>query len=146
MTNRQVSLFALGMLLCLWAGLLVGVSFLATPAKFRAPSLELGPALDVGRQTFQVLGWVEWPAAALGLLLCLVGRPRRLVWVGLLVVCALLAVEHLWLLPVLDARVQVVLDGGQLEPSFHHRVYIAMDAARALLLLFVSVVTLRWAD
>jgi hypothetical protein len=38
----------------LWLGLLLGVSFLATPAKFLAPSLALPVALDVGRHTFAV--------------------------------------------------------------------------------------------
>ena len=31
----------------LWAGLLMGVSFVATPVKFLAPSLSLAVALDV---------------------------------------------------------------------------------------------------
>lgn len=37
-----------------WAGMIVGVSGLATPAKFVAPSLNLPIALEVGRVTFQV--------------------------------------------------------------------------------------------
>jgi hypothetical protein len=36
----------------LWAGMLLGVSFIATPAKFLAPSLPLAQALDVGRSSF----------------------------------------------------------------------------------------------
>jgi hypothetical protein len=44
----------------IWAGLLIGVSFVATPAKFLAPSLALAQALDVGRWTFYVLAWIEW--------------------------------------------------------------------------------------
>ena len=43
-----------------WFGMLLGVSFLATPAKFLAPSLTLGVALDIGRQTFAILNKVEW--------------------------------------------------------------------------------------
>lgn len=42
-----------------WAGMVLGVSFLATAAKFLVPSLPRPVALDVGRHTFQVFGWVE---------------------------------------------------------------------------------------
>lgn len=38
-------------ILFIWAGLLIGVSFVAKPAKFLAPSLALAQALDVGRWT-----------------------------------------------------------------------------------------------
>ena len=40
-------------------GLLIGVSFLATPVKFRAASLDLPVALDVGRVTFELFSKVE---------------------------------------------------------------------------------------
>ena len=43
----------------LWAGLAIGVAFLATPAKFLALSLSLSVALDVGRHTFRVYNGVE---------------------------------------------------------------------------------------
>ncbi len=49
----------LGALVLLWAGILIGVSFLAAPAKFNAPSLSLPVAMDVGRQEFGALNLVE---------------------------------------------------------------------------------------
>jgi hypothetical protein len=46
--------------LFVWAGLLLGVSFVATPAKFLAPTLGLAQAWDVGR-------WIpfmsSWPSS-----------------------------------------------------------------------------------
>ena len=36
----------------LWAGLAIGVAFLATPAKFLAPSLSLTVALELGWDPF----------------------------------------------------------------------------------------------
>src|SRR5665648_1182454 len=55
-----------------WIGMLVGVSFLATPAKFLAPSLTLPVALDVGRHTFSVFNRVEWAFSVVLLLFVLV--------------------------------------------------------------------------
>ncbi len=43
----------------LWAGAVVGISFIATPAKFLAESLDRPTALDVGRTTFHVFGLIE---------------------------------------------------------------------------------------
>ena len=42
----------------LFVWILLGVSFIATPAKFLAPSLSMAQALDVGRWTFHVLSLV----------------------------------------------------------------------------------------
>jgi hypothetical protein len=57
--NERRGFYALSALALVWAGTLFGVSFLATPVKFLAPSLTLPVALDVGRQTFGVFSLVE---------------------------------------------------------------------------------------
>jgi hypothetical protein len=57
------------MLASAWAGFLVGLSFLAMPVKFMAPSLTLPVALDVGRQTFFVFNRSEIMLPLLMLLL-----------------------------------------------------------------------------
>jgi hypothetical protein len=60
MNTTENKLLALVVTLALfWLGLLAGVSFLATPVKFMAPSLSLPVALDVGRQTFSVFNPLE---------------------------------------------------------------------------------------
>ena len=48
-----------------WMGIVIGVSFLATPVKFTADSLTRPVALDVGRATFHALAYLEWVLAAL---------------------------------------------------------------------------------
>jgi hypothetical protein len=65
-------------MLFIWAGLLLGVSFVATPAKFLAPSLPMTQALDVGRWTFHVLAWTEWGfVVATAVLIAIVWRSGR---------------------------------------------------------------------
>jgi hypothetical protein len=44
----------------LYAGILLGISFLATPIKFLVPLLTLPVALDIGRITFHALIKLEW--------------------------------------------------------------------------------------
>lgn len=69
----------------LWLGLLLGVSFLATPAKFLAPSLTLPVALDVGRHTFFIFNKVEWLLSIVLLLLVWVSPRNWLIRVSAIV-------------------------------------------------------------
>jgi len=120
-----------------WAGLVVGVSFLSARAKFRAPSITLRIALDVGRQTFGMLSRTEIMLAITASLACMV-VPFRLIAVGMAVVWAVIAAERLWLLPVLDLRAGIRMTGRALGPSYHHALFARLEMAKALLLLVCS--------
>jgi hypothetical protein len=134
--------------LFVWAGLLLGVSFVATPAKLLAPSLPMAQALDVGRWTFHVLTWIEWGfVAVVALLLALTWRSasaRIGLAAGLVVVAAIiLGAEAFVLRPLLDARVVRIIAGESVPPSPWHSVYIALDALRVALILAAGIQTLR---
>ena len=122
----------------LWAGGLLGVSFIAAPAKFWAPSLTLPVALDVGRHTFQFFNKLE--VVALVILLILVFRATRdSLTRGLASLIGLLLLfQTFWLLPMLDQRVFIVLQGQTPPESRLHLVYIACDAWRFLLLVSIA--------
>ena len=135
-------------LLFIWAGLLLGVSFIATPAKFLAPSLPLAQALDVGRWTFHVLGLIEWGfVAVVGLLILLawirLGQSAGLVLPLLAGVAIILALETFWLRPALDARALQIIAGQSAAPSSKHTLYIAFEVAKLLLILAAAVVGAR---
>jgi hypothetical protein len=122
----------------IWLGMLVGVSFLATSAKFLAPSLTLPVALDVGRHTFAVFNQVEWAFAAISLLLFVVGGRAWMIGAALAVTIALLLAETVWLLPVLDARVGLIIAGQQPPPSRLHTLFITFEAVRVVALLIAA--------
>jgi hypothetical protein len=137
--------------LLLWAGLLLGVAFVATPAKFLAPSLPMAQALDVGRWTFHVLARIEWGiVAVLAVLLALAWRSGTsrlaLVAVLLAVVVALLAAESFLLRPLLDARVLRIIAGERVAPSQMHNLYIALEAVRLVVILAAGITSLRHVD
>ncbi len=122
----------------LWAGLLVGSSFLATPAKFLAPSLTMAQALEVGRVTFDVLSWVE--SAFLFVLslalLRIVFRPfLMLVFTSII---ALLLIQQVFLLPALSARTDLVIHGLQPGPSNLHLFYIAAEFLKVCALVYLA--------
>lgn len=121
-----------------WIGLLLGVSFLATPVKFLAPSLPLAVALDVGRHTFAVFNKVEWLLAVTTLIL-LFGVRSRLSGLMIIVICVVVAAETLWLLPELDRRVALIIAGQQPVASTRHNLYIVLEIVKLIALVVVNV-------
>ena len=106
----------LGALIMLWAGVLIGVSFLAAPAKFGAPGLSLPIAMEIGRREFGALNLTEIVLAALTLALAAYVRPERAIWLGLGLAGLIVVLQWLWLLPLLDARAEQIIQGGTPEP------------------------------
>ena len=136
--NECRVLYALSVLALVWAGMLIGVSFLATPVKFLAPSLMLPVALDVGRQTFGVFSHVEIILASALVVAAIFARRERRILIAAVLVSALVAIEVIWLLPVLDARVEIILNGGAPEESRLHSLYIVFESAELLLLSAIA--------
>lgn len=135
-TQRQIWLLAVLTAAAIYVGLLGGVSLLATPVKFQAPSLSLPVALDVGRHTFAALNSVEWAAALILLMLSVFARTWWIVSAAVPILVAL-AADTWWLLPTLDIRVGLIMRGAQPEPSMLHWLYIALDGFKLVLLLSI---------
>ena len=127
----------------IWLGMLLGVSFLATPAKFLAPTLPLPVALDVGRHTFAVFNKTEWLLSALLLISVLAGDRtwpgRGAAGVAILLVVA----ETVWLLPLLDLRIGMIMAGQRPVPSILHNLYIAFEVAKLVALVLVVLMMAR---
>lgn len=124
-----------------WIGLLVGVSFIATPVKFQAPSLDLPVALDVGRVTFALFNHVEWAMVLLAAFVALIsGFPRG--WSLLLgLVIILLALQTFWLLPELNERIRAIIADKIPQPSHHHMLYAFAETLKLLSLLGMCIIT-----
>jgi hypothetical protein len=126
----------------LWVGLVFGVSFVATPVKFRAESLTLPVALDVGRATFHALGRIEWvlSAALLALFVraALLGGLDGLDWALAVGAIVIVAAQALWLIPRLDIRVESVIAGDVLPRSQLHLVFVGFEFTKMLLLLGIG--------
>jgi Domain of unknown function (DUF4149) len=129
---------ALGALIMLWAGVLIGVSFLAAPAKFDAPGLSLPLALEVGRREFGALNLTELAFAVVSLALAAYARPERAIWLGLALAAATVVLQWLWLLPALDARAEMIIEGATPEPAPWHALYIGAEIVKLLALLVIG--------
>lgn len=122
----------------LWLGLLPGVSFIATPAKFAAPTLTLPVALDVGRVTFSLFSKIEWVMAALLLLNVFIAKPSKTIAGATLIAGLIVLFQALYLLPMLDERMTAAIAGSPQPSSEHHAIYVWLEATKALLLATIA--------
>ena len=134
---RTIALAFLTTMFAAWAGLVLGVSFLSARAKFRARSITIRIAMDIGRQTFHTLSRTEIALAVTASLACAFSLTVP-VAAGLALVWSLIVTERFWLLPVLDLRAGIRMTGRVPGPSYHHALFARLEMAKAVLLLGCS--------
>ncbi|MEM8960593.1 MAG: DUF4149 domain-containing protein [Acidobacteriota bacterium] len=125
-----------------WFGMILGVSFLATPAKFQAETLTLPVALEVGRVTFSYFDRLEW----LFLIALIVvawrrsraGRLDATSRVLLGVIVALVAAHTFYFLPILDTRASMIMAGETPPPSHLHLISGIGEVLQAIALAWLG--------
>lgn len=123
----------------LWAGMLIGVSFVATPVKFLAPTLTLPVALDVGRHTFTTFNMIELGfVAATVLIIVLVGPRSRTIVAATAVAGITVLSQTFWLLPLLRERTDLVVAGSAPAGSSLHVIYISVEVLKLLAILVIA--------
>lgn len=128
----------------IWFGMVLAISFMEAPLKFQAPGIDLPLGLGIGRLVFFALNKMEIVCGLLLFVAFLLRRPNPLIQEVLLgLVLLILAVETLWLLPVLDARAEQVINGTVTPYSAMHLVYIVLDGVKIIVLLVLGIVTVR---
>ncbi|MGH3468580.1 MAG: hypothetical protein ACRDQF_12725 [Thermocrispum sp.] len=118
--------------------MVLGISFLETPLKFRAPGVTIPIGLGVGRIVFRALNLVE---IVLGLGLAVILAAGTFTGWGLawFVVIAVVLVGQLAVVrPRLNRRSDRVLAGENLPRSRVHLVYIACEVVKAVALTALS--------
>jgi hypothetical protein len=131
------------LLMSVWAGIIIGISLLATPVKFQAPSLTIQTAVEIGRYTFRLLGQIEICFLMAAMAAAVFAKVQRTTVMVLTVITAVIVLQRYWLLPVLDHRVSQLLAGGALSFSIHHRIYAVTEAMKAMLLITGAVLEYR---
>ena len=111
-----------------WLGMVLAISFLETPLKFRAPGITLPLGLAIGRLIFRALNAAEMTLAAMLLAALLTYGPGVAGWLLLGITGTLLATQTGLLRPRLDRRARQIIDGQAPPPSRRlHLAYIALE-------------------
>jgi len=131
------------LIVTLWAGIIIGVSLIATPVKFQAPSLTMQTGLEVGRYTFRLLARIELCFLIAAVVLAGLAQPRWITIGALVLVAVQIALQRYWLLPDLDHRVSQILLGAAPAFSMQHVIYAIMEALKAALLIAGAVLEFR---
>ncbi len=133
-----------GALAFVWCGVVIGGAFIAAPAKFQARSLSLAVLLTVGRAQFRWLAIADRVLclALLGLVL-FSGALSWRVWGVVILVSALVIGQQVLVMPYLDGRTRAMIRGESLRKSHLHKVYVILEAAKVLSLLFLGMMLTR---
>lgn len=123
----------------LWAGMILGISFLESWVKFRAPSLTKAVGLDVGRTVFRFFHNVQTLLIFVVIGLSLFAQFSIADWLLLSGLIVILSMQLFWLFPQLNHRANFIIAGGSPPPSPVHSFYGAAEVAKFSLLLIISV-------
>lgn len=126
----------------LWLGMVVAISFLEAPLKFRAPDVTLQIGLGIGRLVFRALNSVEIVFALVIIAAVVVSRPRIPIVVALAVALATLAVQLAVVRPRLNRRSDQVLAGLDASRSKGHYAYVGLEAVKAITLAVAGILLL----
>lgn len=117
-----------------WLGMVLAISFLEAPLKFRAPNVTLQIGLGIGRLVFRALNTVEVVFAVIILLTTIARPPPVGVAAALAVAFAVLALQIGAVRPRLTRRSDQVLAGLDAPRSRAHYVYVALEVIKTLAL------------
>ncbi len=125
-----------------WLGMVLAISFLEAPLKFRAPGVTVRIGLGIGRLVFRALNIAEVIFAAALIAAACAGPPAAGVVAAGAVAIAALALQLALVRPRLNRRSDRVLAGQDAPRSSAHHAYIALELVKVIALLAVGVLLL----
>jgi hypothetical protein len=125
-----------------WLGMVLAISFLEAPLKFRAPGITIPLGLGIGRLVFRALNAAEVVLAMGAVVSAVVGDPPPTAVVTLVVAIVVLVVQLIAVRPVLNRRSDRIVAGETLPAAHVHIAYIALEVVKVAALLTTGIVTL----
>jgi len=125
-----------------WLGMVMAISFIEAPLKFRAPGVTVPIGLGIGRLVFRALNTVEALLAAVLVIAAILAAPApRVVVAGAVAIGALL-VQLAAVRPRLGRRSDRVLAGEDAPRSRAHYAYVALELVKVIALLVTGILLL----
>jgi len=125
-----------------WLGMVLAISFLEAPLKFRAPNVTLQIGLGIGRLVFRALNSVEIVFAIVVATVILVSPPPTGVILAFLTAFAVLAAQLVAVRPFLNRRSNKVLAGLNAPRSRGHYAYVGLEAIKVIALAVAGILLL----
>ena len=133
-------IFIIIVVLIFWAGYVSSISFMEAWLKFGAEGVTLSVGLSIGKKIFTALNRCEWAFLIVYSLLYFNQSKIRqyTLTVFSLLILVILSLQTFFVLPALNARVDMILDGQTLENSFLHFYFGTLEIIKVGLLLGLS--------
>lgn len=125
-----------------WLGMVVAISFLEAPLKFRAPGVTLRIGLGIGRLIFRALNTAELVFAMIAAAALFTRHTTTRLDVALSVAIAALLLQLVLVRPLLSKRTAEVLAGDEGERSRAHYAYIALELVKVIALVIAGITLL----
>jgi hypothetical protein len=125
-----------------WLGMVLAISFLEAPLKFRAPNVTLQIGLGIGRLVFRALNTVEVAFALVIGAIVVAGPTRAGIAVAIAVAVAALAIQLIAVRPALTRRADRVLAGSEGPRSRAHYAYVVLEAVKVIGLIAAGILLL----
>lgn len=122
-----------------WVGMVLAISFLEGPLKFRAPAVTLRIGLGIGRLIFRALNTFELFFAIVVTVALFDERTPATVDVPLAVAVTALLFQLLLVRPLLAHRTIEVLAGDEGTRSRAHYTYVALELVKVIALVITGV-------
>lgn len=114
----------------IWLGMVLAISFMEAPLKFRAEGLDLRVGLAIGRIVFRALNIAEVVWAVIIAVCLAVAKPSGPVLALAALTGVLLAVQLLLVRPRLNRRSTHILAGQDAPRSGAHHAYIGSEVLK----------------
>ena len=137
--NKLLLLLVVG----IWIGLVLGISFIEAPLKFQAPGITLKLGLGIGKLVFGALNKIE---LLFSFILAIASFQLwksfdKITSIGIGVLLGIVLIQSFFLLPILDERIEVIQAGLVPEPANYHIGYIILEVLKlgGLIFLFIKI-------
>ena len=125
-----------------WLGMVLAISFLEAPLKFRAPGVTLQIGLGIGRLVFRALNSAE-VLIAIGIAIALgLNHPSAGTVVAFAIAYGALIAQLIGVRPRLTRRSDAVLAGESAPRSRAHYAYVALEAVKVIALIVAGILLL----
>ena len=125
-----------------WLGMVLAISFIEAPLKFRAPGVTLQIGLGIGRLVFRALNTCELALAATVLGCFAVKPPTTGIAVAAGLAVVTLLAQVLIVRPRLASRSDAVLGGDDAPRSRAHWAYVGLEIPKVIALLIAGMLLL----
>jgi hypothetical protein len=122
----------------IWIGFICSISFMEAWLKFYAPNVTLPIGLSIGRLIFDALNKVEWVFTII-IITHMTFTKEKSISLFFYIPVMMLLIQTLLILPALNERVELILQGREVLPSFLHFYYLFMEIIKVICLFIFGI-------